>query len=276
MKKILLLSVFVMAFAWANAQVTYTVNVPAGTNTCYIANAVDGFSSHREMTKVTPTQYTLTIPTATTAHKYKYCSGPTWAYEEKQADCTSGVADRTYAALDVVACWAAVYVPGIPKVDIVIKVKVPATWTTPKVHYWGDKSSNWPGVDLVKQGDWWTITFDQVNVMNIIFHNGSGDQTANIEGVNASTCYQVNADKSFAVVSCITSATTSTNEHKLIRSIPSGIQVVLDRASDVVLYSAQGSLLKEMRAAQTVSFNNLSAGIYIVNVNGKSHKAIVK
>ncbi len=48
MKK-LLLSLFVFAFAWTNAQVKYTVNVPAGTNKCYIAGEMNGWT-HQEMT----------------------------------------------------------------------------------------------------------------------------------------------------------------------------------------------------------------------------------
>ena len=55
MKK-LLLSLFVFAFAWTNAQVTYTVNVPAGTNECYIAGEMNDWT-HQEMTKVNATQF---------------------------------------------------------------------------------------------------------------------------------------------------------------------------------------------------------------------------
>jgi hypothetical protein len=202
MKKLLLFSTILMLASWANAQgVTYTVTVPSGTNACYIAGEMNNWSQ-QEMTKVTDTQYTLTIAGATTAHKYKYCSGPNWAYEEKQADCTSGVPNRTYSANDVVACWAAVWVPATPKVDITISVKVPASWTTPKIHFWGDQSSSWPGENMVQMGDMWMYTFNQINIINIIFNNGAGAQTANITNVTASTCYQVNENNSHQVISC--------------------------------------------------------------------------
>lgn len=274
MKK-LLLSLFLFAFAWTNAQVTYTVNVPAGTNACFIAGGMNGWSQ-QEMTKVNDTQYTITIATATTADQYKYCSGPTWAYEEKQADCTSGVSNRTYAAIDNVACWGAVWSPSIPLVDIEIKVKVPTSWTTPKIHYWGDKSTSWPGANMVQQGDWWYYKIEQVTIANIIFHNGAGSQTANIEGVNASTCYQVNNDNSYTTVSCATTSTSATNQQNRIKSIVSGIQIELDAPSNITLYSAQGALIKEIHGSQNTTINNLSAGIYIVKINGKSNKAIVK
>lgn len=274
MKK-LLLSLFVFAFAWTNAQVTYRVNVPAGTNKCYIAGGMNGWT-HQEMTKVNATQFTITIATATTADKYKYCSGPTWAYEEMQADCRSKVIDRTYAALDNVACWAAVYVPGTPKVDIEIKVKVPTSWTAPKIHYWGDKSTSWPGTNLTQEGDWWVARIEQVTTINLLFHNGSGSQTSDITNVTASTCYQVNNDNSYTTVSCTTTSSKANNLQNSIKSIVSGIQIDLDTPSNITLYSAQGALIKEIANTQNTTINNLTTGIYIVNINGKSHKAIVK
>lgn len=201
MKKRFLLGLVVLLTMGLSAQVTYTVTVPEGTNACYIAGDMTSWS-HQEMNRVDATHYTITIATANETQKYKYCSGPNWAYEEKQADCSGAVADRTYAANDVVACWAAVYVPSAPKQDVVIKVKVPETWTTPKIHFWGDKSSTWPGENMVQVGEWWVYTFEQINIANIIFNNGLGAQTSNITNVSASTCYQVNADNSYQAISC--------------------------------------------------------------------------
>ena len=221
MKKLLLFSTLLMLASWAHAQgVTYTVTVPLGTNACYIAGGMNGWS-HQEMTKVTDTQYTITIAGATTAHTYKYCSGPNWAYEEKQANCTSAVSDRTYSANDVVACWAAVWVPAAPKVDVTIKAKLPASWTTPKIHFWGDLSSTWPGADMVKDGEWWTFQFNQINIINIIFNNGAGAQTSNITNVTASTCYQVNDNNSFQVISCVSTPPPPTGKTYNV-TVPAG------------------------------------------------------
>lgn len=201
MKKLFLFSVLALTGMLVQAQVTYTVTVPTGTNACYIAGEMNNWSP-QEMTLSSANTYSITIAGATTSQTYKYLSGPNWAYEEKQADCSSGVSNRTYAVSDVVACWAAVYVPTAPKVDVTIKVKVPVAWTTPKIHFWGDMSSSWPGENMTQDGDWWVYTFSQINIINIIFNNGAGSQTSNITNVSASTCYQVNDDNSFQVVSC--------------------------------------------------------------------------
>ena len=93
-----------------DGKLVYSVTVPAGTNACYIAGEMNGWS-HAEMNKVNDTHYTLEIVGATQAMKYKYCSGPAWDYVEKTAT-GDELQDRTYSANDVVASWAAVYDPS--------------------------------------------------------------------------------------------------------------------------------------------------------------------
>ena len=92
------------------AGVTYNVTVPEGTYACYIAGEMNEWT-HQEMNKVDDTHYTITIEGATTAMKYKYCSGPEWQYVEKDAN-GNDVPDRTYAENDVVASWAEIYNPN--------------------------------------------------------------------------------------------------------------------------------------------------------------------
>ena len=155
---------------------TYNVTVPAGTHACYIAGEMNGWSQV-EMTKVDDTHYTIDVADATEAMKYKYCSGPSWAYVEKTAN-GGEVADRTYATEDVVEAWAAVYDPNnIPPVgeakDITVKAKVPAEWTD-QITAWV-----WPtggaGEEVIptQDGDWYVVTHNCTE-LNIIFKNGAG------------------------------------------------------------------------------------------------------
>ena len=70
----------------ANAGLTYTVVVPTPTYEVYIAGgfATDAWApDKRKLTKVDDTHYTITIDEATADVKYKYCSGPDWAYVMK-------------------------------------------------------------------------------------------------------------------------------------------------------------------------------------------------
>ncbi|MEE1095921.1 MAG: starch-binding protein [Paludibacteraceae bacterium] len=113
-------------------QLTYTVEVPAGTHECYIAGGMNGWS-FTKMTPVDATHFTTTIQWATNADKYKYTSGPDWAYVEVKAD-GGEVADRTYNANDKVAKWSAVYDPSATVYDYYV-VGTMNEWTQNDENY---------------------------------------------------------------------------------------------------------------------------------------------
>lgn len=202
MRKLLFFSIFALTSLFVVAQVTYTVTVPTGTNECHIAGSMTGWSL-RKMTLTGTNTYSITISGATTSDTYKYCSGPYWNFVERQANCTDEVPDRTYSANDVVECWTAVYDPTATPPVITIRVKVPDSWTNPKIHYWGMINTTWPGVNLVQDGEWWTHTFDQVYSINFNFNNQGIVLTQNILDVRESTCYRVYDDNSYQVISCV-------------------------------------------------------------------------
>ena len=123
---IALMSLFAMQQK-ASALV-YTVTVPAGTNACVIAGnfpapmnwAPDNAGG--KMTKVDATHYTITLANTDETMKYKYCSGPDWAYVEKNAGGTD-ISDRTYSAADVVEKWAMTWV-DVPALPLKLTVNV--------------------------------------------------------------------------------------------------------------------------------------------------------
>ena len=194
--------------------VTYNVTVPAGTKACYIAGEMNEWK-HQEMTKVDETHYTITIATATATMKYKYCSGPDWAYVEMQADGTTDVQDRTYSANDIVEAWKAVYepagedpTPGEPK-DITVKAKVPAAWTEQITAWVWATGGEGQEVVPTQEGEWYVYTQNCAE-LNIIFKNGAGwngdaNQTVDIT-VTESTCIEITADgatkATYTVVDC--------------------------------------------------------------------------
>ena len=181
--------------------VTYNVTVPAGTNACYIAGELNGWS-HQEMTKVDDTHYTLTVADATTAMKYKYCSGPDWAYVEMQADGVTDVQDRTYSANDVVESWKAVYNPNgsenpdpnpEPK-DIIVKAKMPSHWTETITAWVWETGNEGEVVVPTKDNDWYVVSA-HCSALNVIFRNGTdwstkSNQTEDITLLE-SACIQI-------------------------------------------------------------------------------------
>ncbi len=285
MKKLLLFLIVTMFLSTiTTAQVTYNVTVPSGTNACYIAG---NFSApypswgQIEMIKVDDTHYTITINNATTANKYKYCSGPQWSFVEKQADCTSNVPDRSYSANDVVACWAAVWVPTAPKIDINIKVKSP--WTTTYLYFWGDATTSWPGVVMsqINNSVIYEYTIKDVSNVSIIFNNGSGTQTADINNVTSSRCYEVYSDGSYTTANCndlliISAAENQIKPSIIINGLESQLNVELNGKASAAIYTLQGALVNSAEFENSYTFGNLKAGMYILNVNGETYKALVK
>lgn len=281
MKKLLLFLFLSTLFSLSVVAqgLTYNVTVPSGTNACYIAGDMTGWS-HMPMDKLNDTHYTITIAGSNAGQGYKYCSGPNWAYEERWAD-GSWRANRSYTASDVVEKWLAVYVPTAPKIDIKIMAKTP--WTTTNLHIWGDASTSWPGVVMNQMNNSvvWEYTIPQVSTVNIIFNNGSGTQTADINNVTANGCYEVFADGSYAIADCnslmiISSTETPVKPAVIVNGLESQLTVELTGKANATVYTLQGALVSSAKFENSYTFGNLKAGMYILNVNGKTFKALVK
>jgi hypothetical protein len=201
-----------LACVMSMSAVTYNVTVPAGTKACYIAGGMNNWS-FTEMTKVDDTHYTLDLPAATEAMKYKYCSGPGWAYVEKDAS-GNEIGDRSYSAADVVAKWASVYEPSAtpeePKEekDITVKAKVPAAWTETITAWVWPTGGEGKEVTPTKEGDWYVYTHHCAE-LNIIFKNGAGwngDANQTVDMVfSENTCIEITAGSgkaTYTVVDC--------------------------------------------------------------------------
>lgn len=74
---------------------------------------------------------------------------------------------------------------------LVIYVKNSENWSAMKLYSWkGDTKffGNWPGKDMTactKNAGWYSAQFDITAAANLIFNDGNGTQTGNIEGVAA-------------------------------------------------------------------------------------------
>lgn len=122
MKKILLtlLTGFLLGINPVLADVTFTVNVPAGTKQCYIVGGLPELASWSAgapvaMNKVEgKDQFTVTIAGITAAdvsasEGYKYVCGPSWDYVEKTASGGEVSNRKTVGNPDTVSKWLKVY-----------------------------------------------------------------------------------------------------------------------------------------------------------------------
>ena len=122
MKKSLLtlFTAFVLGVCPALADVTFTVNVPAGTKQCFVVGALPELAnwsagSPVEMTKVDDKdQFTVTIAGITAddvkaSDGYKYLCGPSWDYVEKTSSGGEVSNRKTIGNPDTVGKWLKVY-----------------------------------------------------------------------------------------------------------------------------------------------------------------------
>jgi hypothetical protein len=226
---------------------TYNVTVPAGTYSCYIAGEMNGWIQEK-MTRVDDTHFTIDVADATDGMMYKYCSGPSWAFVEKDAN-GNEVGNRTYAAEDVVEAWAAVFGPETK--FITVKAKVPATWTDEITAWVWTTGGEEKEVVPTKDGDWYVYTHYDTE-LNIIFKNGAGwngdaNQTVDIAGIKENTCVAIATDgatkATYTVVDCpeSTDVENVTIEDKNSKFIHNGQIVVL---RDGIMFNMMGQEVK--------------------------------
>ena len=261
--------------------VTYNVTVPAGTNACYIAGEMNTWS-HTEMTKVDETHYTITIAEATKAMKYKYCSGPDWAYVEMHADGVTDVQDRTYAENDVVEAWKAVYTPEggdtpvdptpdpeDPK-DITVKAKVPAEWTDPITVWVWATGMEGQEAEPTQEGEWYVYTHTGSD-LNIIYKNGAGwngdaNQTVDMS-FTESACIEITAGAgkaTYTVVDCEENPGEEPGDDPIVTPDPEALYYItgnVELLGEELAWKPAAIAMTEVEGVYTHTFTAVAAGV---------------
>jgi|GEM_PF-492896 len=102
-------------------------------------------------------------------------------------------------------------------VDFTVYFKKLAGWnSTVKIHYWnqqtGGGSTSWPGVDMTQcstDPNWWYFTFTATTSTNLLFHDGNGNQTADLSRSTDGWYdggWSATPPASFACIGCATDA----------------------------------------------------------------------
>ena len=123
-------------------------------------------------------------------------------------------------------------------------------WGTVKIHYWGGAdATEWPGVDMKQHSCGHYYLELPAGTSGVVFNNGSGDQTNNIEPPVHNNIYKGTGNRNF---------TSSTHQC----SASAVGTVYSDENAPAEIYNLQG-----------VKVTNPGPGIYIV-VKGKKSKKI--
>lgn len=156
-----------------------------------------------EMTRKDANNFTATVK-AKIGREYKYVANGSWDYEmvvaapAEDKDCSEKSGNLTIA--DVTANDNIYGFNGVNATicgdPITVKAKVPATWTDTITAWVWPTDGDGSEAILEKDGDWYVYNSDSNAELNIIFKNGKGwngnaNQTEDINGIVASTCYQL-------------------------------------------------------------------------------------
>ena len=130
------------------------------------------------------------------------------------------------------------------------------TWSNVYLYSWYDGGAvqpcgAWPGLQVSKDSNgWWSYTFDSnVKSVNIIWNNGTGEQTIDITDVTQSTCYDLDTDVypyGVFVIDCSKNPTAL--EDVQSNSTPKAHKVIKNNTLYIILpdgtkYSATGQKL---------------------------------
>jgi len=169
-----------MTVNWSAKALTYTVTVPEGTQACFIAGSMNGWSinlsANSRMTKVegVENQFTIDFPDASETDGYHYYCGPDWGYAEVKAD-GSAFADgenRTWTDSDVVSGWTKDFV--MDERTVSIEVLVPSTvqvlYITGQFNGWSGDFKNSPyQMTLVSEdADGKVFSIDNISYIDVI------------------------------------------------------------------------------------------------------------
>lgn len=123
MKKVFLFFVALMAVVFSAHAVTFTVQVPAGTQKCYVCGNFNNWNVDEApaLTQLSDNMFTLTLPeVSTVSDGYKYLCGRSWDYVEKDAS-GGEISNRTTPGNpDIVGSWYHLPDYSIEKVELTV------------------------------------------------------------------------------------------------------------------------------------------------------------
>ena len=144
--------------------------------------------------------------------------------------------------------------PGEP-ISVRLDPRSCETWSIVYLYAWDANqqqlAGGWPGTKVTKDSEgWWTYTFDsKLTNVNIIWTNGSGDQTVDITDVTQSTCYMLDSAIGNKITVTIVDCYATDVDNVPMDNTLKAIKVVEDGALYIILpdgtrYNAHGIVVR--------------------------------
>lgn len=279
------------AFEFEVPAKTFTVTVPEGTEKVYI---VGGFGEQDgptwwnldEPLELTPTdnpnEFTGTFPCGDDV-EYKYiCHPGNWEYQEAaNLDPLEDHANRTYNEADVVEYWKAQPQVKLSATldpdyagEIPTTLSVKGSWDE-----WGEP------ITLTKEGDAFVgaigngtddLIYSNTQYKYVIPGETDADNNWEVRTDAEGNRWAIHPQMNDVIVNFEKEVVTGLNQINTeiaLLQTSAGIVVQFNGQADIELYSINGQLIDKTRVSNTYR-KDLNRGIYIIRVNGTSHKFV--
>ena len=279
------------AFEFEVPAKTFTVTVPEGTEKVYI---VGGFGEQDgptwwnldEPLELTPTdnpnEFTGTFPCGDDI-EYKYiCHPGNWEYQEAaNLDPLEDHANRTYNEADVVEYWRAQ-----PQVKLSVSLDEAYTGDTPSSLAVKGSWDEWgEPITLTKEGDAFVgaigngtddVIYSNTQYKYVIPGETEADNNWEVRTDAEGNRWAIHPQMNDVIVNFEKEVVTGLNQINTeiaLLQTSAGIVVQFNGQADIELYSINGQLIDKTRVSNTYR-KDLNRGIYIIRVNGTSHKFV--
>ncbi|WP_010422408.1 starch-binding protein [Anaerophaga thermohalophila] len=214
---------------------------------------------------------------------------------EQTIDITNIEADACFSTLDTKngdGKWPHIRVncsDGTTTEPISVAYQNTEGWSSVNIYTWDAYGTaltgDWPGTPISEfQDGWFRYDFDpSVKHVNVIFNNGSGAQTGNIEGVTSTTCYSGSTPEQVECPSAITSIAKEEKAGTRLEIFPNPVknfvQIVCSQPIEkVTIASINGSItdIFEATNGQTkFDVSSLTPGLYFLIVRDITGKETI-
>lgn len=177
--------------------------------------------------------------------------------------------------------------PVVTTYNIMVKKSGVFATTAPYAYCWGGYTNTWPGEQMTDAGNgWWVILNKCTGTQNIIFNDGNGNQTGNIEGIKSKTCYEVTSltkgSSDATSVSC-PSPTTNIDEAATasvsVFPNPATDKITIiaeEEVASVIIRSLGAKVEIEAENSSTIDISSLVPGMYFATIRLANEQVVTR
>lgn len=174
--------------------------------------------------------------------------------------------------------------------DFTVMLHNSAEWSKVYIFVWGTQDDGFKEMNLIKD-NWYAYKFTKTEVANFVFVNANDweadgkEQTVDITGISTDSCFELGEPdpeqenkRTVAQVNCpdLSTNVETIEESNHFWTKDGHLHLQFDNeAKQIELFSISGQIVIPQTSVNHLS-HSLDNGIYILRIDGKSHKVMIK